>query len=108
MTTRGRATLGAVALCLGLLMVVGGSVSKSAANLKYDRDVVKGVPNVQPPDSTGKNVVMGVGWVAAAIGAFLVGLAIRDMTRQISDIQSRAEAQLRMEATAPRDPKPKP
>ena len=107
MTTRGRATVGAIALCLGLLLVVGGSVSKSTAILKYQRDAGKGVPDLQPPDATGKNVIMGIGWIAAVAGAVLVGLAIRDMTRQIGDIQSRAEAQLRMEASAPRDPKPK-
>jgi hypothetical protein len=108
MTTRGRATLGAIAVCLGLLLVVGGSVSKSTAALKYERDLAKGVPNVQPPDPAGKNVAMGVGWVAAVAGAVLVGLAIRDMTRQISDIQSRVETQMRMEAASKRDPKPKP
>ena len=108
MTTRARATVGAIAVCLGLLMVVGGSVSKSTAVLKYERDVNKGVPDLQPPDASGKNVVMGIGWVAAIAGFVMVGIAIRDMTRQIGDIQSRAEAQLRMEAAAPRDPKPKP
>lgn len=108
MTTRGRATLGAVALCLGLLTVVGASVSKSTAALKYERDAARGVPGVQPPDPTGKNVAMGAGWIAAAAGAVLVGLAIRDMTRQIGEIQSRAEAQMRMEASVQRDPKPKP
>jgi len=108
MTTRGRATLGAILTCLGLLMVVGGSVSKSTAVLKYERDVGKGVPNVQPPDPSGKNVLMGVGWVAALAGAVLLTVAIREMTRQIGDIQARAEAQLRSEASAPRDPKPKP
>src|SRR6185369_3132373 len=107
MTTRGRATVGAIALCLGLLMVVGGSVTKSTAALKYERDLNKGVPNLERPDPTGKNVVMGIGWVAAIDGAVLVTLAIREMTRQIGDIQARSEAQLRMEASAPRDPKPK-
>src|SRR4051812_38389263 len=105
MTMRGRATLGAVALCLGLLTIVGASVSKTTAVLKYERDMAKGVPNVQPPDPTGKNVAMGVGWIATIAGGVLVAVAIRDMTRQIGDIQSRAEAQMRMEAGAKRDPK---
>jgi hypothetical protein len=107
MTTRGRATLGAILVCLGLLMVVGGSVSKSTAALKYERDLGKGVPNLEPPDPSGKNVLMGLGWGMALAGAVFVAVAIREMTRQIGDIQSRAEAQLRMEATSPRDPKPK-
>lgn len=107
MTTRGRATLGAILVCFGLLMVVGASVSKSTAALKYERDLGKGVPNPEPPDPSGKNVLMGVGWVMALAGAVFVAVAIREMTHQIGDIQARAEAQLRMEATAPRDIKPK-
>jgi len=107
MTTRGRATLGAILVCLGLLIVVGASVTKSTAALKYERDLGKGVPNLEPPDPSGKNILMGVGWAAAIAGSVLVTIAIREMTRQIGDIQARAEAQLRMEASAPRDPKPK-
>ena len=107
MSLKGRATVGAVALCLGLLMVVGGSVSKSTAILKYERDAARGVPGVTPPENSGKTAAMVLGWILAAAGAVLVGLAIRDMTRQIGDIQSRAEAQMRMEASVQRDPKPK-
>src|SRR5262245_22713295 len=98
MSTRQRATFGAILVCVGLLMVVGGSVSKSTEALKYQRDVEKGKPGVVPPETTGTNVVMGLGWLLAAGGTVLVVMALREMTRQISDIQSRAESQMRMEA----------
>ncbi len=107
MTIRFRATLGAVALCLGLLMVVGGSVSKSTAEIKYKQNLERGKPGVTPPDPGGCNIVMAIGWIAAAAGAGAVGWALRDMTRQIGEIQSKAEAQMRMETAAKPEPKPK-
>src|SRR5437660_2275366 len=104
MSIRGRATLGAVALCLGLLMVVGGSVSKSSEVLKYQRDLEKGKPNLVPPDPSAANIVMAAGWIAAAGGAVLVVLALRDMTRQIGDLQSGAEARMRLEIAEKKAP----
>jgi HAMP domain-containing protein len=107
MSTRQRATFGAIAVAIGLLMVVGGSISKSTEVLKHARDVERGKADARPPDPTGENVAMVLGWLLAAAGAVLVGLAIRDMTRQISDIQSRVEIQMRGEAAVKQDPKPK-
>jgi hypothetical protein len=50
---------------------------------------------------------MALGWIAAAAGAGVVGWALRDMARQIHEIQSRSEAQMRMETAAKPAPKPK-
>ena len=87
MTMKARATLAALLLSLGLLTVVGASSFRSTAIIKHDRAVQRG---------------------EAAGGGVLLGFTFRDMNRQIGDIQSRAEAQLRMEAAVKRDPKPKP
>ena len=107
MSLKGRATLGAVAICLGLLMVVTGSVSKSTDAIKYERDLSRGKAAPEPPSRGGWNVLMGVGWVLAAGGAAIVVFALRDMTRQIGDIQSNAEMRMRMEV-APKQEQPKP
>jgi len=98
MTIRFRATWGAIALCTGLLMVVGGSVSKSTEVIKYNRDLERGKANLEPPNPTGENIVMALGWVLSAAGSALVVWALRDMTRQIGEIQAGAEARMRMEA----------
>jgi 5-enolpyruvylshikimate-3-phosphate synthase len=107
MTMRVRATLAAIALSFGLLMVVGASSFKSTALIKHQRAVSRGEPSVEP-DPSSYTPVMVLGWIVAAAGGALLGWTLRDMTRQIGDIQSRAEAQLRMEAMEKRDPKPKP
>jgi len=107
MSIRGRAMLGAILLAGGLLVVVSGSVYKGTEFAKYQRDLKRGSPDLGPPNTTVWNILMAVGWIAAAGGAVLVGFAARDMTRQIGDIQSRAESQMRMEAAAKRDEKPK-
>jgi len=107
MSIRQQATIGAIAVCLGLLMVVGGSVSKSTAQLKYERDKEKGKPILEEPSTGGATAVMVLGWIAAALGSVLVVVALRGMTRQISEIQSRAESQMRMEASAKQPQKPK-
>ena len=108
MSIRMRATWGAIILCGGLLMVVGGSVSKSTALLKHERDVQRGKTGAPPPDPTASNVVMILGWLAAAGGGVMVGWAIRDMTRQIGTIQSDAEMRMRMEVAQKQEqPRPK-
>ena len=106
MSIRGRATLGAFILCGGLLLVVGASSYKGTAIIKHERKVAKGEPT-EVPSPTGPHVLMVVGWVAAAAGAVLTGLTIRDMARQIGETQLEIEAKLRMEVAVKRDPKPK-
>src|SRR5262245_35630602 len=106
MTLKARATLAALVLSLGLLVVVGASSFKSTAMIKHERAVSRGEASV-PPDPSGYTVWMVVGWLAAVGGVVLLVLTIRDMSRQIGDIQSRAEAQLRMEAAVKRETKPK-
>jgi drug/metabolite transporter (DMT)-like permease len=110
MSIRGRATLGAVAVCVGLLMVVGGSVVKSTAVMKYERDIAHPKPNAAPPippSPTVPNMFMVLGWIFAAAGAVVVVFALRDLSRQIDDVQSKVEAQMQMEIAVKRDPKPK-
>jgi len=107
MSMRGRATLAALLLAVGLLTVVGASSMKSTAIIKHERAVSRGEPSV-PPESSSYTPFMVLGWLGAAAGGVLVVLTIRDMTRQIGDIQSKVEAQMRMEAAVKRDVKPKP
>jgi hypothetical protein len=107
MSMRGRATLAALLLSVGLLTVVGASSFKSTAIIKHERAVARGEASV-PPESSSYTPVMILGWIVTAGGGLLLGFTLRDMTRQIGDIQSRAEAQLRMEALEKREPKPKP
>ena len=97
MSLKGRATLGAIAVCIGLLMVVTGSVSKSTEQIKYQRDLERKKENPEVPTPGRWNVLMGVGWLLAAGGFGVVALAVRDMTRQIGDLQSSAEMKMRME-----------
>ena len=97
MSLKGRATLGAIAVCLGLLMVVGGSVSKSTEQIKYQRDLERKKDNPEPPRPALWNAMMAVGWLLAAGGTVIVVFALRDMTRQIGEIQSNAEMRMRME-----------
>jgi len=108
MSLKARATLGAIALCIGLLMVVTGSVSKSTEKIKYQRDLDRKVANPVVPTPGLWNAVMAVGWLLAAGGSVIVVLALRDMTRQIGDIQSSAEMRMRMEVAQKQEqPKPK-
>jgi hypothetical protein len=106
MSLKARATLGAIALCLGLLMVVGGSVSKSTEQIKYQRALERKKDNPELPTPGLWNAVMAVGWLLAAGGTVIVVFALRDMTRQIGDIQSNVELRMRMEV-APKQPSPK-
>ena len=106
MTLKARATLAALLISFGLLTVVGVSSSRSTAIIKHERAVGRGEKS-KPPNPSGYTPAIVIGWLVAAAGGVLLGLTVRDMTRQLGDIQSRAEAQLRMEASAPRDPKPK-
>jgi hypothetical protein len=90
-------------------MVVTGSVSKSTETIKYQRDLERKKDNPALPTPGLWNAVMGVGWLLAAGGTVIVVLAVRDMTRQIGDIQSKAEMNLRMEVAQKQEqPKPKP
>lgn len=107
MTMKARATLAALLLSLGLLTVVGASSFRSTAIIKHERAVQRGEASV-PPDPSSYTPGIVIGWLLAAGGGVLLGFTFRDMSRQIGDIQSRAEAQLRMEAAVKRDPKPKP
>jgi hypothetical protein len=97
MSLKGRATLGAIALCIGLLMVVTGSVSKSTEQIKYQRDLERKKENPEAPTPGRWNFLMGVGGLLAAGGFGIVVLAVRDMTREIGVIQSNAEMKMRME-----------
>lgn len=106
MSIRGRATIGALVLCSGLLLVVGASSYKGTAIIKHERKLAKGEPT-EAPSPSGPNALMVVGWISAVAGAVLVGFTIRDMARQIGETQSAIEAQMRMEAAVQRDPKPK-
>ena len=109
MSLKGRATLGAIVACIGLLMVVTGSVSKSTETIKYQRDLERKKENPELPTPGLWNAVMGVGWLLAAGGAVVIVFAVRDMTRQINDIQSNAETRMRMEVAKKQEqPKPKP
>jgi hypothetical protein len=107
MSLKGRATLGAIAICIGLLMVVTGSVSKSTEQIKYQRDLERKKDSPELPSPGLWNAVMALGWILSAGGSVIVGFAARDMTRQISDIQSKAEMRMRMEVAQKQDPKPK-
>ena|SRR6185503_3647042 len=106
MTMKARATLAALLLSIGLLTVVGASSFRSTAMIKHERAVGRGETS-DPPNPSSYTPAIAIGWLLAAAGAVMLGLTLRDMTRQIGEIQSRAEIQLRMEATAKSDPKPK-
>jgi hypothetical protein len=97
MSLKGRATLGAIAICIGLLMVVTGSVSKSTERIKYQRDLDRKKDSPELPTPGLWNAVMAVGWLLAVGGSVVIGFAVRDMTRQIGTIQSDAENRMRME-----------
>jgi len=107
MTLKARATLAALLISFGLLTVVGASSFRSTAIIKHERAVSRG-EHSEPPNPSGYTPAIVIGWLLAAGGAVVLGWTLRDMTRQLGDIQSRAEAQLRMEAAVKRDPKPKP
>ena len=107
MTVRARAIFGALLFCGGLLFATGGSVYKSSDRIRYQRDVDRHKPDPLPAQTAGGNFSIGLGLVCSVGGAVLLGFAFRDMVRQIGDAQSRAEAAMRMETAAPREPKPK-
>src|SRR2546430_305209 len=107
MSIRGRATLGALFVCGGLLLVVGAGSYKATAIIKHERKIAKGEPS-EAPSPAGPHTLIGIGWVAAAAGMVVVGFSIRDMARQIGEVQSSIETQMRMEVAVKRDSKPKP
>jgi hypothetical protein len=107
MSIRVRATLGALLVCFGLLLVVGAGSYKGTAIIKHERHVAKGEAS-EAPSPSGPNALMVIGWIGALAGAVLTGFAVRDMARQIDETQSSIETQMRMEIAVKRDPKPKP
>lgn len=109
MSIRGRSIWGAVAFFGGLLLITYGGVSKSSARIDFERQVrnQKADPS-QPPSTSGANVLMGVGALAALAGVTVIGFAARDMVAQIGSASSEAEARLQRELLQKRDPKPKP
>lgn len=106
MSIRGRATLGAVLVCVGLLMVTGAGSYKATALIKHERKVAKGEPS-EAPDTSGATMVSIIGWALCPFGVAMVVVAIRGMMRQIGETQSNIETQMRMEVAVKRDPKAK-
>ncbi|MBI3855489.1 MAG: hypothetical protein HY293_07335 [Planctomycetes bacterium] len=107
MSTKGRSTVAALLLFGGLLIAVAAGVTKSDARIQYERDVARQRPDPRVPQNGFANVVMALGFLVAAGGICLIGLSLRDMTRDINAAQSQAEARMRMEVAEKRDPKPK-
>jgi hypothetical protein len=108
MSIRRRATLGALMFFGGLLIALGAGMTKSNARIQYERDLERHRPEPRIPRTAGASVVLVLGLLVAAAGPVLILSAVRDMTREIGDAQSRAEAALRIEVNAKRDPKAKP
>lgn len=115
MSIRSRATAGAIALFGGLLLALAGSVTKSDHRLQYERDLGRHekeperYPDAPPASGTaGTTAVILVGLALAAGGAVPIVSALRSMTQEIGQAQSRAEAAMREAVLQKRDPDPKP
>jgi hypothetical protein len=107
MSIKGRSILGAIALFGGILLMVSGSVWKSSDRIRYQRDVERKKPDPPPPATAGGNVSIGIGLLLTAAGVGVVGLAIRDMAREIDQAGSNAEAALHRAVREKRPPDPK-
>jgi hypothetical protein len=108
MSIKLRSILGAVALFGGLLLMMSGSVWKSSDRIRYQRDLERKVPDPVPPQTTGGNVSLVLGLFVTVAGAGVLGVAVRDMARQIDQAGSNAEAAMRRAVMDKRDPNVKP
>ncbi|HLY12234.1 MAG TPA: hypothetical protein VKW04_23225 [Planctomycetota bacterium] len=108
MSIRGRSILGALALFGGILLMLSGTLWKSSDRIRYQRDLLQKKVDPPPPQSLGGNVAMIVGLLAAAGGAGLIGVAIRDVTREIDQAGSNAERSLQRALQDKSGPDPKP
>jgi hypothetical protein len=108
MSLRMRATVGAILLFGGLLLAFGAGMTKSNHRLQYERDLERHRPDPRVPENGVANVLLVMGLLIAGAGPVLLVSAMRDMTRQIGDAQSRAESLMRTEVAVKRDANPKP
>jgi drug/metabolite transporter (DMT)-like permease len=108
MSIRLRSVLGAVALFGGILLLVSGGVWKSSDRIRYEREVEHHKPDPKPPQTLGGNVSMGLGVIASLAGLVVLGVAFRDMARQLGEAGLNAEAAMQRALLEKRDPKTKP
>jgi hypothetical protein len=91
-----------------LLMAFGAGMTKSNARIQYERDLERHRPEPRMPSPTGANILLGVSLAAAVVGLVMIVSAVRDTTRQIGEVRSKVETQMRLEVSVKRDPKTKP
>jgi len=108
MSIKGRSILGAVALFGGILLMVSGSVWKSSDRIRYQRDVDRKAADPRPPATAGGNFSLALGALLTVAGVGVVGVAFRDMAREIDRAGSNAEAALHRAVQEKRDPDAKP
>lgn len=108
MSIKSRSILGAIFLFGGILFMMGGSVWKSSDRIRYQRDVDRKVVNPELPKTGGGNFSMVAGALLSVAGAAMIGVAVRDMSRQIGEAGSNAEAAMHRAIHDKRDPHAKP
>ena len=108
MSIKLRSIVGAVALFGGILFLVSGSVWKSSDRIRYERDVERQKPDPAPPQTLGGNVSMGLGVLLSLSGLGVLGMAFRDVFRQLGEAGLKAEAAMQRDLQEKRDPKTKP
>ena len=77
---------------------LSGSVWKSSDRIRYERDVERQKPDPAPPQTLGGNLSMGLGVVLLS-RAWESCLAFRDVSRQLGEAGSKAEAAMQRDAS---------
>jgi drug/metabolite transporter (DMT)-like permease len=103
-----RSILGSLLLFGGLLLVAGAGLYKSSDRIRYERQVERKEPVPEPPARGGPNVLMILGGLVSLGGLAVIGIAARDMVREIGAAGSAAERALQREWMEKKSSKPKP